>query len=118
MKFPVGEAIFSFPLTKLHYCSRSCEPSPVFNRVSNQRGGVPVNNITSSQSPTTAPASMKARVLYDYDAADTTELSLLADEVRFLCFPMNLLEKLQVDNATLSSLLLEVDGLCLKLSLH
>ena len=27
------------------------------------------------------PTQRKARVLYDYDAADSTELSLLADEV-------------------------------------
>ncbi len=36
-----------------------------------------------------ATGTRKAKVLYDYDAADTSELSLLADEVRHeeVCFP-------------------------------
>ena len=54
----------------------------MFNRVghrSSVSSGASVNaaNATSSSLMT----SKKARVLYDYDAADTTELSLLADEV-------------------------------------
>ena len=57
------------------------------------------NASVPAESPTTAPletevlqieevqppasGTRKAKVLYDYDAADTSELSLLADEVTF-----------------------------------
>lgn len=37
--------------------------------------------IEEVQAPATG--TRKAKVLYDYDAADSSELSLLADEVRF-----------------------------------
>ena len=41
----------------------------------------PVPSTTGRASDTQTPAPRKARALYDYDAADSTELSLLADEV-------------------------------------
>lgn len=45
----------------------------------------PVETDTLKIEEVQAPATgtRKARVLYDYDAADSSELSLLADEVRF-----------------------------------
>ena len=49
-----------------------------FDKPGSSNSQVPVNDITKS--PRTKP--LKARVLYDYDAADPSELSLLADEVK------------------------------------
>lgn len=45
----------------------------------------PVETETLKIEEVQAPATgtRKAKVLYDYDAADSSELSLLADEVRF-----------------------------------
>ena len=45
----------------------------------------PVETDTLKIEEVQAPATgtRKAKVLYDYDAADSSELSLLADEVRF-----------------------------------
>lgn len=45
----------------------------------------PVETDTLEIEEVQAPATgtRKAKVLYDYDAADSSELSLLADEVRF-----------------------------------
>lgn len=45
----------------------------------------PVETETLQIEEVQAPATgtRKAKVLYDYDAADSSELSLLADEVRF-----------------------------------
>ena len=51
-----------------------------------------LHDAVTSQSEPTAPRPedvnghvQRARVLYDYDAADLSELSLAADEVRSLC---------------------------------
>lgn len=48
---------------------------------------VPLQNMERANPSSTTAASdeggMKAKVLYDYDAADMTELSLAADEVGF-----------------------------------
>lgn len=81
---------------------KNCEPSPSFNRSNmSGRGTVQLGNIgtsapSSSVSSSTAVAAAsnggsasnpttsrpkQARVLYDYDASDSTELSLLADEI-------------------------------------
>ncbi|CAK8697983.1 endophilin-B1-like [Clavelina lepadiformis] len=61
---------------------RNTEPSPIFSRaVSGGRSSVPLGNITGVTSATLSSSKKRARVLYDYDAADTTELSLLADEI-------------------------------------
>lgn len=54
----------------------------------------PVETDTLKIEEVQAPATgtRKAKVLYDYDAADSSELSLLADEVRlFIHRPTNLL---------------------------
>jgi len=45
-------------------------------------GGGGAGGVTATPSAPPAPAQT-ARVLYDYDAADMTELSLAADEVGF-----------------------------------
>lgn len=49
----------------------------------------PVETDTLKIEEVQAPATgtRKAKVLYDYDAADSSELSLLADEVRFHHYP-------------------------------
>lgn len=58
---------------------KTSEPSPSFHRSQppSARASVQINNITSNK----YTSGKQARVLYDYDAADTTELSLLADEI-------------------------------------
>ena len=45
------------------------------------RPAAPVSSAPAKASDKQLPAPRKARALYDYDAADSTELSLLADEV-------------------------------------
>lgn len=76
---------------------KNCEPSPSFNRSSlSGRGAVQLGSITTASNgdasnatsqankAPTKTASLRgkqARVLYDYDASDQTELSLLADEI-------------------------------------
>ncbi|XP_039269676.1 endophilin-B1-like isoform X2 [Styela clava] len=52
-----------------------------FNRALQPSAPVDVNDITARDANLPFIGSRKARVLYDYDANDTTELSLLADEV-------------------------------------
>ena len=47
---------------------------------------ISANRATDKQSP----APRKARALYDYDAGDATELSLLADEVFSMSLIINL----------------------------
>lgn len=51
----------------------------------------PVETDTLKIEEVQAPATgtRKAKVLYDYDAADSSELSLLADEVRFHHLPVD-----------------------------
>lgn len=44
----------------------------------------PVNPVNSDQLDNIPNGLNKARVLYDYDAKDSTELSLMADEVSFI----------------------------------
>ncbi|XP_077286986.1 SH3 domain containing GRB2 like, endophilin-B isoform X2 [Arctopsyche grandis] len=41
----------------------------------------PVNTNEAMDSPPSSPQSQKARILFDYDAKDSTELSLIADEI-------------------------------------
>ena len=62
---------------------RNTEPSPVFSRGGggHRRASVSSTNMSANATAKPVVTSKKARVLYDYDAADTTELSLLADEV-------------------------------------
>lgn len=43
----------------------------------------PVETLTIEEVQAPASGTRKAKVLYDYDAADCSELSLLADEVSF-----------------------------------
>lgn len=43
----------------------------------------PVNTAEMPDSPPGSPKTQKARVLYDYDAKDSTELSLFSDEVSY-----------------------------------
>lgn len=45
-----------------------------------------VSATDTMDSPPGSPSSMKARVLFDYDAKDSTELSLIIDEVIQLNF--------------------------------
>lgn len=53
----------------------------LFNRGTQPSAPVDVNDITGSDPSLPITGTRKARVLYDYDASDTTELSVLADEV-------------------------------------
>ncbi|MEQ2312653.1 hypothetical protein AMECASPLE_033354 [Ameca splendens] len=57
--------------------------------------GSPVETETLKIEEVQAPATgtRKAKVLYDYDAADSSELSLLADEVRILNHYLPLAER-------------------------
>jgi len=68
-------------LLMLNLIFRSAEPSPVFNRTGHRSSVSSGANVNAANLSTPVPVSKKARVLYDYDAADGTELSLLADEV-------------------------------------
>uniref|UniRef100_F6V8Q9 Uncharacterized protein n=2 Tax=Ciona intestinalis TaxID=7719 RepID=F6V8Q9_CIOIN len=68
---------------------RTCEPSPslgLYNRSNSTKSTVQVGNITGAHNNEYTPlsASKQARVLYDYDATDSTELSLLADEIIYV----------------------------------
>lgn len=67
------------------YSCRKCESSPqasMFNRSGGPgRSNVQLGSIADDKSYTNLSSTKQARVLYDYDASDTTELSLLADEV-------------------------------------
>uniref|UniRef100_H2ZNC4 Uncharacterized protein n=1 Tax=Ciona savignyi TaxID=51511 RepID=H2ZNC4_CIOSA len=63
---------------------RTSEPSPslnLFNRSNSSKAAVQVGSIAQSNDYTPLSQSKQARVLYDYDATDSTELSLLADEI-------------------------------------
>lgn len=44
---------------------------------------VDIETLEIEEVQTPATGTRKAKVIYDYDAADSSELSLLADEVRF-----------------------------------
>lgn len=74
-----GFVTFSFPNTFAMSPSRSAgvsaqlAPPPVASPTP------PALEVEEVQAP--AAGTRKAKVLYDYDAADTSELSLLADEV-------------------------------------
>ena len=67
-------------------CTSPTIHPPVFSSMSNKDSKPSAPPATESNSTTVLPSDgQKARVLYDYDAADMTELSLLADEV-IVCF--------------------------------
>lgn len=53
------------------------------NSLSPMPGVVPFTPVITTNETSTNPINglMKARVVYDYDAKDATELSLMADEV-------------------------------------